>query len=48
MWKYNSVQYERERVERGEMVGLADGGPAADEAGREEGYANEQTAADDL
>lgn len=48
VWKYNSVQYERERVERGEMVGLADGGPAADEAGREEGYANEQTAADDL
>jgi hypothetical protein len=47
VWKYNSAQYERERVERGEMVGLMDGAPAADEVGREAGYSNEQTGEDD-
>ena len=47
IWKYNAEQYERERVERGEMVGLMEGAPAADEAGREAGYSNQQTAEDD-
>ena len=45
---YNEDQYERERIERGEMVGLMGGAPPADEVGREAGYSNEQTAADDL
>lgn len=48
IWKYNSNQYERERAERGEMQGLMEGAPPADEAGREGGYSNEQTAADDF
>jgi hypothetical protein len=48
IWKYNSNQYERERAERGEMQGLIEGAVPADEAGREAGYSNEQTAADDL
>ena len=40
---YNPEQYERERVERAEMRAVV----PADEVGREEGYGNEQTAADD-
>ena len=44
IYKYNEAQYERERVERGEMVGLVEGGA---EAGREDGYANEQVAEED-
>ena len=46
--RYNETQYERERIERSEMVGLMEGAPPADEARREAGYSNEQTAADDL
>jgi hypothetical protein len=42
--EHNEQQYERERRERGEMVGLVEGAPAADET---EGYDNAQTGDDD-
>jgi 3-dehydroquinate synthase class II len=42
--EHNEQQYERERRERGEMVGLLEGAPAADET---EGYDNAQTGDDD-
>ena len=42
--EHNEDQYERERRERGEMVGLMEGAPAADEG---EGYDNAQTGDDD-
>lgn len=45
VYKYNSAQYERERIERGEMVGLVDG--VAADTGAEEGYSNEQMGEDD-
>jgi predicted Zn-dependent protease len=45
VYKYNSAQYERERIERGEMVGLVEGAVA--DTGAEEGYSNEQVGEDD-
>ena len=44
VYAYDKDQYERERIERGEMVGLVEGAPAADET---EGYDNAQTRDDD-
>jgi len=41
---HNEQQYERERRERGEMVGLVEGAPVADEA---DGYDNAQTVEED-
>jgi hypothetical protein len=41
---HNEQQYERERRERGEMVGLVEGAPVADEA---DGYDNAQTGEED-
>ena len=45
VWKYSDAQYERERVERGEMVGLA--ADAGADVGAEAGYSNEQVGEDD-
>lgn len=50
IYAYDKDQYERERLERGEMVGLAPGTEAAAGAavqGQEEGYSNEQMAEED-
>lgn len=44
IYAYDKDQYERERIERAEMVGLVEGAPAADEA---EGYDNAQTGEED-
>jgi hypothetical protein len=44
VYAYNENQYERERLERAEMVGLIDGVVGADET---EGYENDQVKEDD-
>lgn len=44
IYAYDKDQYERERLERGEMVGLAEGATAPTQ---EEGYSNEQMAEED-
>jgi len=45
VYAYDKDQYERERIERSEMVGLVEGAPAADET---EGYENAQNKEDDF